>query len=70
MKTNELTKGLGLTIAKERRSYGTGGYIHSENHQTEVFTKEVLNKFKVPAKEQQEFLQLVSPLKSVIVEKK
>jgi hemoglobin len=33
-------------------------------------TKEVLNKFKVPAKEQQEFLQLVSPLKSVIVEKK
>ena len=32
-------------------------------------TKEVLNKFKVPAKEQQEFLQLVSPLKSVIVEK-
>jgi hemoglobin len=27
-------------------------------------TKEVLNKFKVPAKEQQEFLQLVSPLKS------
>jgi hemoglobin len=33
-------------------------------------TKEVLNKFKVPAREQQEFLQLVSPLKSVIVEKK
>ena len=33
-------------------------------------TKEVLNKFKVPSKEQQEFLQLVSPLKSVIVEKK
>ena len=33
-------------------------------------TKEVLDKFKVPAREQQEFLQLVSPLKSVIVEKK
>jgi hemoglobin len=33
-------------------------------------TKEVLNKFKVPAREQQEFLQLVSPLKSVIVEKR
>jgi hemoglobin len=33
-------------------------------------TKEVLNKFKVPSKEQQEFLQLVSPLKSVIVEKR
>jgi len=33
-------------------------------------TKEVLNKFKVPAKEQQEFLQLVAPLKSVIVEKR
>jgi hemoglobin len=33
-------------------------------------TKEVLDKFKVPAKEQQEFLQLVSPLKSVIVEKR
>jgi len=33
-------------------------------------TKEVLDKFKVPAKEQQEFLQAVAPLKSVIVEKK
>jgi hemoglobin len=33
-------------------------------------TKEVLNKFKVPAKEQQEFLQAVAPLKSVIVEKR
>jgi hemoglobin len=32
-------------------------------------TKEVLDKFKVPAKEQQEFLQAVAPLKSVIVEK-
>uniref|UniRef100_A0A7C5SYQ4 Group 1 truncated hemoglobin n=1 Tax=Thermocrinis ruber TaxID=75906 RepID=A0A7C5SYQ4_9AQUI len=33
-------------------------------------TKEVLDKFKVPAKEQQEFLQVMVPLKSVIVEKK
>jgi hemoglobin len=33
-------------------------------------TKEVLDKFKVPAREQQEFLQAVAPLKSVIVEKK
>lgn len=33
-------------------------------------TKETLNKFKVPAKEQQEFLQAVAPLKGVIVEKK
>jgi hemoglobin len=33
-------------------------------------TKEVLDKFKVPAKEQQEFLQAVAPLKSVIVEKR
>jgi hemoglobin len=33
-------------------------------------TKEVLDKFKVPSKEQQEFLQAVAPLKSVIVEKK
>ncbi|MCC6063997.1 MAG: group 1 truncated hemoglobin [Thermocrinis sp.] len=32
-------------------------------------TKEVLDKFKVPAREQQEFLQAVAPLKSVIVEK-
>ena len=32
-------------------------------------TKEVLNKFKVPQKEQQEFLQLVGPLRSAIVEK-
>jgi hemoglobin len=33
-------------------------------------TKETLNKFRVPPKEQQEFLQAVAPLKSVIVEKK
>ena len=33
-------------------------------------TKEVLDKFKVPAKEQQEFLQAVAPLKSVILEKR
>jgi hemoglobin len=33
-------------------------------------TKEVLDKFKVPAREQQEFLQAVAPLKSVIVEKR
>jgi len=32
-------------------------------------TKEVLDKFKVPAREQKEFLQAVAPLKSVIVEK-
>ena len=32
-------------------------------------TKEVLDKFKLPAREQQEFLQAVAPLKSVIVEK-
>ncbi|WP_448583379.1 group I truncated hemoglobin [Thermocrinis sp.] len=32
-------------------------------------TKEVLNKFKVPQKEQQEFLKLVGPLRSAIVEK-
>jgi len=33
-------------------------------------TKEVLDKFKVPAREQQELLQAVAPLKSVIVEKR
>ncbi len=32
-------------------------------------TKEVLEKFKVPQKEQQEFLKLVAPLRSAIVEK-
>ncbi len=32
-------------------------------------TKEVLNKFKVPAREQQELLQAIAPLKSVMVEK-
>jgi hemoglobin len=32
-------------------------------------TKEVLDKFKVPAREQQELLQAIAPLKSVIVEK-
>lgn len=33
-------------------------------------TKEVLDKFKVPAREQQELLQAIAPLKPVIVEKK
>jgi hemoglobin len=33
-------------------------------------TREVLNKFKVPAREQQELLQAIAPLKSVIVEKR
>jgi Truncated hemoglobins len=33
-------------------------------------TKEVLDKFKVPAREQQELLQAIAPLKSVIVEKR
>lgn len=32
-------------------------------------TKEVLDKFKVPAREQQELLQAIAPLKSVMVEK-
>jgi hemoglobin len=32
-------------------------------------TKEVLDKFKVPAREQQELLQAIAPLKSQIVEK-
>ncbi len=32
-------------------------------------TKEVLDKFKVPAREQQELLQVIAPLKSQIVEK-
>jgi hemoglobin len=32
-------------------------------------TKEVLDKFKVPAREQQELMQAIAPLKSVIVEK-
>lgn len=33
-------------------------------------TKEVLNKYRVPEKEQKEFLSLVAPLKSAIVEMK
>jgi len=33
-------------------------------------TKEVLDKFKVPAREQQELLQAVASLKPAIVEKK
>jgi hemoglobin len=46
------------------------GISDSDCNRFVELTKETLNKFKVPAKEQQEFLQAVAPLKGVIVEKK
>jgi len=46
------------------------GITEEEWNRFVKITKEVLDKFKVPAKEQQEFLQAVAPLKSVIVEKR
>jgi hemoglobin len=46
------------------------GISESDWNRFVELTKETLNKFKVPAKEQQEFLQAVAPLKDVIVEKK
>jgi len=46
------------------------GITNEEWERFVKITKEVLNKFKVPAREQQEFLQAVAPLKSVIVEKR
>lgn len=46
------------------------GITEEEWNRFVKITKEVLDKFKVPAKEQQEFLQAVASLKPAIVEKK
>lgn len=46
------------------------GISESDWNRFVEITKGVLDKYKVPAREQQEFLQAVAPLKSVIVEKR
>jgi len=46
------------------------GITEGEWNRFVKITKEVLDKFKVPAKEQEEFLQAVASLKPAIVEKK